>query len=91
MSWLTLRNTATSRGGVHDIFHDAELTGQLGKMESRLAVISGPEACGSEEECLRVCPDEAIEMRWVELDADLSVGRWREATAEALAPTLRSA
>lgn len=61
------------------------------EMDSRLAVFtdSGSDACDSDGECVRVCADDAMEMRWVELDADSNVGRWCEApeSASASAPT----
>lgn len=60
------------------------------EMDSRLAVLTASAACGSDAECVDVCADGAMEMRWVELDGDSAVGRWCE-TSEEPAPTLRTA
>jgi NAD-dependent dihydropyrimidine dehydrogenase PreA subunit len=48
-----------------------------------LGVIDGtgmlvrPETCSSEGACVDVCPEHAIRMRWMAIDGDPSVGRWR--------------
>ena len=42
-----------------------------------IAALVTPDACGSEEHCIPVCEDDAIEMRWVALKGDTSIGKWR--------------
>lgn len=44
---------------------------------SGVAVLSRPNTCGSEEHCIAVCQDDAIHMRWVPMDGDRGVGRWK--------------
>jgi NAD-dependent dihydropyrimidine dehydrogenase PreA subunit len=42
-----------------------------------IAFLSVPSACGSEEHCIEPCRDDAIEMAWLPVHADRSVGRWQ--------------
>jgi len=42
-----------------------------------IAALNRPDHCGSEEHCIQACRDDAIEMRWVEITGDLTVGLWR--------------
>lgn len=42
-----------------------------------LAVLRRPDTCGSEEHCIRPCPEEAIRMEWVVAAGEASRGRWR--------------
>ena len=37
-------------------------------MDSALAVLTLPEVCGSEEHCIGVCADDAIQMAWLPVD-----------------------
>lgn len=52
------------------------------EVQDCLAVLSTPGNCTSDEACLPSCPTEAIQMHWVEVEGDQSVGKWAaEATA----------
>ena len=42
-----------------------------------IAELVAPDTCGSEEHCISVCKDEAIQMTWVAFEGDRTVGRWR--------------
>ena len=48
-----------------------------------LAVVDGigalvnPEACTGGAQCAAACPERAISGRWIELEGDHSIGRWR--------------
>ena len=46
-------------------------------MSNGLAVLTLPEACGSEEHCIGVCADDAIQMAWLLWIGDTSRGKWR--------------
>ncbi len=48
-----------------------------------VAVLVRPDTCGSEEHCVKPCPEAAIHMAWVEAEIDYSRGRWREVVAPA--------
>jgi uncharacterized Fe-S center protein len=61
------------------------------EMDRRLAVLSSSDSCGSDAECVEVCADGAMEMRWVELEGDPAVGRWSETAEEEPSATRRSA
>jgi Fe-S-cluster-containing dehydrogenase component len=41
------------------------------------AVLARPDTCGSEEHCIKPCPEEAIQMAWVAAEGDRSRGQWR--------------
>ncbi|MBI4663885.1 MAG: ferredoxin family protein [Verrucomicrobia bacterium] len=41
------------------------------------ATLAWPESCGSEEHCVKPCPEGAILMGWVELDGDKTKGKWQ--------------
>jgi len=47
-------------------------------MMDGIAVLVYPETCGSEEHCISVCQDEAIQMAWLSFSGDQSFGKWRE-------------
>jgi NAD-dependent dihydropyrimidine dehydrogenase PreA subunit len=40
-------------------------------------VLVQPDACTSEGFCVSACRESAIQMRWVRLDGDRSIGQWR--------------
>jgi hypothetical protein len=46
-------------------------------MKAELAVLTLPDACGSEEHCIGVCIDDAIWMGWLPWRGDTSRGEWR--------------
>lgn len=41
-----------------------------------VAILTRPEDCGSEEHCIRACPEGAIHMGWLASDGDRSLGSW---------------
>lgn len=45
----------------------------------KIAVLSHPHTCGSEEHCIAPCLDDAIHMAWVRLEGDGSRGKWKGA------------
>jgi Na+-translocating ferredoxin:NAD+ oxidoreductase RNF subunit RnfB len=47
------------------------------QMDNALAVLTLPEVCGSEEHCISVCADDAIQMAWLPWTGDASRGKWR--------------
>ncbi|OFV98590.1 MAG: hypothetical protein A3F68_13600 [Acidobacteria bacterium RIFCSPLOWO2_12_FULL_54_10] len=44
---------------------------------SGVAVLSHPDTCGSEDHCIAECANDAIHMRWVAMEGDRGVGRWK--------------
>jgi NAD-dependent dihydropyrimidine dehydrogenase PreA subunit len=46
-------------------------------MDSALAVLTLPDVCGSEEHCIGVCADDAIQMAWLPWVGDTTRGKWR--------------
>ena len=46
-------------------------------MVNGVAALTEPRTCGSEEHCIAVCRDEAIEMRWIPFVGDETVGKWK--------------
>ena len=52
-------------------------------MVGGIAVLTLPETCGSEEHCIAVCRDDAIQMAWLSFSGDRSVGKWREEIMQA--------
>jgi Na+-translocating ferredoxin:NAD+ oxidoreductase RNF subunit RnfB len=42
-----------------------------------VAILTRPEDCGSEEHCIRACPEDAIHMAWVPSEGDRGLGCWR--------------
>jgi MinD superfamily P-loop ATPase len=50
-------------------------------MDGALAVLTLPEACGSEEHCIGVCADDAIQMAWLPWTGDPSRGKWQAGPA----------
>jgi len=44
-------------------------------MVDGIAVLTLPGTCGSEEHCIAACRDEAIQMAWLPLSGDRTVGR----------------
>lgn len=46
-------------------------------MSAGLAVLTGPDLCGSEAHCVDACKDDAIRMVWAPFDGSRAVGRWR--------------
>ena len=47
-------------------------------MMDRIAALAFPETCGSEEHCISVCRDDAIQMAWLPFSGDKGVGKWNE-------------
>ena len=47
--------------------------------QNLVAILPRPEDCGSEEHCIRACPEDAIRMAWVPSKGDHSLGCWRSA------------
>ncbi len=45
-----------------------------------VAVLARPDTCGSEEHCIKPCPEDAIRLAWVETDGNKAHGRWRSET-----------
>jgi len=43
-----------------------------------LAVLTGPDICGSEEHCIAPCPVGAITMAWAAMRGDEFVGKWKK-------------
>lgn len=43
-----------------------------------IAALARPNECGSEEHCIGVCNDAAIQMAWVPMERNHSRGKWRE-------------
>ncbi len=41
-----------------------------------IAVLVRPDVCGSEEHCIGVCSENAIQMSWVTMEGDKSRGKW---------------
>ena len=41
-----------------------------------VAVLERPQACGSEEHCVRACPKDAIRMAWLPSEGDTMIGLW---------------
>ncbi|HEY3439657.1 MAG TPA: 4Fe-4S binding protein [Paludibaculum sp.] len=55
-------------------------------MVDALAVLTLPEACGSEEHCIGLCADDAIHMAWTPWAGDTARGKWQ--TLVHLIPTV---
>lgn len=47
-------------------------------MGEGIAVIAFPATCGSEEHCISVCRDDAIQMVLLPFSGDINVGTWSE-------------
>ncbi len=47
--------------------------------QNLVAILTRPEDCGSEEHCIRACPEDAIHMAWLPSEGDRSLGCWRPA------------
>lgn len=47
-----------------------------------VSVLTRPDACGSEEHCIAPCPQACINMAWVPMDGDRSVGKWKDMHAK---------
>lgn len=47
------------------------------ELENRVAILALPDTCGSEGHCISPCPENAIQMRWMELDGEKAVGKWQ--------------
>jgi len=47
--------------------------------QNLVAILTRPEDCGSEEHCIRACPEDAIHMAWLPSEGDPSLGTWRSA------------
>lgn len=47
------------------------------EMREGIAVLTVPDACGSEEHCIGLCAEDAIRMAWVPWTGDTSRGKWR--------------
>jgi len=43
----------------------------------RKVSVCQPEYCDSDGGCVELCPENAIDMRWVEMSGDRSLGRWQ--------------
>lgn len=48
------------------------------KIELDVAVLTDPNVCGSEDHCIPVCNDKAIQMEWVAAQGDKKIGQWME-------------
>ncbi len=60
-------------------------------MADGIAVLAFPETCGSEEHCISVCPEDAIQMAWLPFSVDRTVGRWSdEVGQEPIVPVAES-
>ncbi|MBX7244476.1 MAG: 4Fe-4S binding protein [Candidatus Sumerlaeaceae bacterium] len=46
-----------------------------------ISVLVDANSCGSEEHCIGPCPEQCIEMAWVDATGDPSRGIWRQAPA----------
>ena len=53
------------------------------EMPNVVAVLTLPEACGSEEHCIGVCADDAIGMAWLPWIGDTSRGKWQTCASRA--------
>lgn len=42
-----------------------------------MAVLSGPDSCGSEEHCIAPCPEKAIQMQWISFKGNPKRGLWK--------------
>jgi len=51
-------------------------------MDDGVAVLVFADTCGSEEYCISVCPEDAIQMRWLLFSGNRAVGRWNAETSE---------
>lgn len=47
-------------------------------MVEGVAVLAFPDTCGSEEHCIAVCKDDAIQMTWLPCSGIRNTGRWNE-------------
>ena len=47
-------------------------------MVEGVAVLAFPDTCGSEEHCIAVCKDDAIQMAWLPFSGNRNTGRWNE-------------
>jgi hypothetical protein len=47
------------------------------ELEAKVAVLAPPNECGSEEHCIGVCSEDAINMAWVPMEGNPQIGRWR--------------
>ena len=47
------------------------------EMQGALAVLTIPDVCGSEEHCIGLCADDAIQMAWLPWKGDTSRGKWQ--------------
>lgn len=45
---------------------------------NEIATLSFPDTCGSEEHCISVCQDSAIEMAWLPFVGNQNVGKWKD-------------
>jgi len=51
-------------------------------MVEGVAVLGFPDTCGSEEHCIAVCKDEAIQMTWLPFSGNRNTGRWNDEIVE---------
>ncbi len=47
------------------------------EVRNGVAVLARPDTCGSEEHCIKPCPEEAIRMAWVQYEGNRARGRWQ--------------
>lgn len=47
------------------------------EMQDGIALLTVPDACGSEEHCIGICAEDAIYMAWVPWKGNTSHGKWR--------------
>lgn len=47
-------------------------------MANGIANLLYPDTCGSEEHCISVCRDDAIQMAWIPFEGNRTIGRWKE-------------
>ena len=46
------------------------------EIPGRVAVLVQPNTCCSEGHCVRQCPEDAIQMGWVEMEGNRKRGKW---------------
>lgn len=47
-------------------------------MANGIANLLYPDTCGSEEHCISVCRDDAIQMAWIPFEGNSAIGRWKD-------------
>lgn len=44
-----------------------------------IAVLTDPHYCGSDGHCVKACPENAMELKWLPLDGEPTAGLWSSA------------